>query len=321
MDAEHQHDPSLTSPGITSPGITSPGITSAPPEAESGSTPALTVAFVRGVVPAKWFRVWGERFPAQRLASFRSEQREQVAVLHDGRADVSLVRLPDELAGLHSVPLYEERPFVVAPKGHELEALDEVRLADLVGLALLHNRDAHPAWPAATVQLDPALPPGHTIEDVLALVVAGVGVVLVPQSVARLHHRGDVISRPVVDAAPTQICLTWAVADDRELIQEFVGVVRGRTARSSRGAGDGAGKISGGSGAGKSKSSRAGKNSGAGKSKSRGAEKSSGGAAGKSSGSANGASKSNGARRQQNSKGTVGRSGRPARGKRNRPKR
>jgi hypothetical protein len=40
----------------------------------------------------------------------------------------------------------------------------------------------------------------------------------------------------VTDAAPTRIALVWRVERDDDDIQEFVGVVRGRTARSSRGA-------------------------------------------------------------------------------------
>jgi hypothetical protein len=43
---------------------------------------------------------------------------------------------------------------------------------------------------------------------------------------------------PVTDAAPTRIALVWRVERDDADIQEFVGVVRGRTTRSSRGGAD-----------------------------------------------------------------------------------
>jgi hypothetical protein len=52
--------------------------------------------------------------------------------------------------------------------------------------------------------------------------------------VARLHHRKDVVSRPVTDLDPTSVALAWLVEKDDERAQRFVGVVRGRSARSSR---------------------------------------------------------------------------------------
>jgi len=66
-------------------------------------------------------------------------------------------------------------------------------------------------------------------------VAAGTGIVLVPLSVARLHHRKDVVHRPVTDLEPTTVALAWLRERDAEDTQAFVGVVRGRTANSSRG--------------------------------------------------------------------------------------
>ena len=72
------------------------------------------------------------------------------------------------------------------------------------------------------------------MREAVETVAAGTGIVLLPMSVARLHHRKDVVSRPVVDLAPTSVALAWLVAKDDERAQRFVGVVRGRSARSSR---------------------------------------------------------------------------------------
>jgi hypothetical protein len=57
---------------------------------------------------------------------------------------------------------------------------------------------------------------------------------VVPLSVARTHSRRDLIHRPVTDAEPTKIALAWLVDNPNELIEEFIGIVRGRTANSSR---------------------------------------------------------------------------------------
>ena len=71
----------------------------------------------------------------------------------------------------------------------------------------------------------------HAIETV----AAGTGVVVVPMSVARLHHRKDVSYVPVSDLPQTQVGLAWRKDVEDERFEQFIGVVRGRTARSTRG--------------------------------------------------------------------------------------
>src|SRR5699024_2653252 len=73
--------------------------------------------------------------------------------------------------------------------------------------------------------------------DALDLVAAGVGLVLLPQSLARLHHRKDLTYRPIEGAAiaQSQVALIWPADGTSDLMEEFIGIVRGRTANSSRG--------------------------------------------------------------------------------------
>ena len=70
--------------------------------------------------------------------------------------------------------------------------------------------------------------------EAIEVVAAGSGVAIVPMSVARLFSRKDVASRPVTDLPTTSIGLAWLIARDDDDTQAFVGVVRGRTANSSR---------------------------------------------------------------------------------------
>ena len=76
--------------------------------------------------------------------------------------------------------------------------------------------------------------PAMSEREAIEVVGSGGGVALVPMSVARLFQRKDVASRPVSDLPPTSVALAWLVDRDDEATQTFVGVVRGRTARSSR---------------------------------------------------------------------------------------
>ena len=181
----------------------------------TGSEAAFRVGFVAGVTPDKWVRRWSERRP-EPLETLLVELAEQTDVLHDGRADMSLVRLPVEPAGLHVVPLYVEEPVVVVSRDHVVSAFDSIEIAELA--------DEH-RWSLDEV----------SAKDAVEAVAGGTGVVVLPLSVARLHHRRDVVAVPVHGVEGSQVGLAWRVDRDDELTQEFVGVVRGRTARSSRG--------------------------------------------------------------------------------------
>ena len=75
---------------------------------------------------------------------------------------------------------------------------------------------------------------GGTGAEAIELVAANVGVAVLPQSVARAHSRKDVVARPLSGAPDTGIALVWPTRDAHPLCDEFIGIVRGRTANSSR---------------------------------------------------------------------------------------
>lgn len=190
----------------------------------------LRLGFVLGATPDKWARNWRERSKV-RLELVPLEESEQEQALADDLVDMCLVRLPIDREGVHAVQLYDEQPVVVAGIDHFIAAADdEVSLGDLTGEQLVHP---HPSgWVPTETQLDwPLMSP----KDAVEVVASGTGIVILPMSVARLHHRKDTTYRPVSDLPPTTIALAWRVEYDGPLAQEMVGVVRGRTARSSRG--------------------------------------------------------------------------------------
>ncbi len=188
----------------------------------------VVVRFVPGVTPAKWQRSWAERMPAHPLEVRLAEQVEALEAVRSGDALLALVRLPVANADerMHVVPLYEERAVVVAPAEHLFEAADSVTLAEVERETVLPVGERE--------RIDEASP--DPVKAAVELVAANVGVVVLPMSVARLHARKDVIARPIDDAPTTRVALVWLREADGPLAQEFMGVVRGRTARSSRGA-------------------------------------------------------------------------------------
>jgi DNA-binding transcriptional LysR family regulator len=193
------------------------------------SAAPFRVGFVTGATPDKWARTWRERYPREPLELVPVTEAEQEPLLRDGTVDMALVRLPVDRDGLHAITLYDEVPVVVAARDHVVAAADEVTLADLADEQLVIRHRS--GWLPAVSQLGwPPMTEGEAVETV----AAGTGIAILPMSVARLHHRKDVVHRPVTDLDPTTVALAWLVERDDERAQRFVGIVRGRTARSSR---------------------------------------------------------------------------------------
>jgi len=186
-------------------------------------TPAasgLRVGFVPGVTLTKWRRIWAERFPRTPLEVLDVAESDQRSALDAGLVDLCFVRLPLPTDELHAIRLYDEVPVVVVPKDHPLAGHEDVALAGLAS--------------------EPAIDP--SLADAFDRVAWGAGVLRVPHAVARSHSRRDLTYRPIRDAEPTTIALAWLVDNPNPLIDEFVGIVRGRTANSSRTAADRAAK-------------------------------------------------------------------------------
>ncbi|PZF58825.1 LysR family transcriptional regulator [Curtobacterium sp. MCSS17_008] len=182
-------------------------------------TAALTIAFVPGVSPAKWVRVWRERFPDAELGLLPIGP-DGVDDALTGEADMAFARMPVG-AHLNAIPLWTETAVVAMPKDGPLSTADTVTEADL---ADVHVVDAGPV---------PA-----DVSGALDLVEANVGVVVLPQSLFRAASRKDLVAKPLDGADGTRIALVWRDADASDTTEEFIGVVRGRTANSSRNAAD-----------------------------------------------------------------------------------
>jgi DNA-binding transcriptional LysR family regulator len=191
------------------------------------TTEPTRVPFRIGVVPgvtlSKWSRLWEERRPETPLAFVPLADADAVPSLDDARGDdrvdMVLARLPIEVEGLSVIRLYDERAVVVVPKDHAVAA---VGAEDEVEGAVFADEHRH--------DLDPSL----SLADAVAVVATGVGVAVMPQSLARLHARKEVTYRYVADLPPTTIALVWPEGELTDDLDDFIGVVRGRTARSSR---------------------------------------------------------------------------------------
>lgn len=208
-----------------------------------------------GVAPDRWSRVWAERLPGEPLDVVRGTPADAVAALLDGRADAAVLRLPPDPApaslapglpavtpstrdGWAVVPLWEDRAVVVVPRDHLFTVVDAVDLADLRDEPLVVPADdvlgAEAVVGAADVTEAPDTP------TALDLVASGAGVVVLPHALAREHGDTRFAVRDVPEAPASRVALVWHRDAEHPLVQELVGIVRGRTAGSSRGAAGGA---------------------------------------------------------------------------------
>ncbi|MDJ0393132.1 LysR substrate-binding domain-containing protein [Rhodococcus sp. G-MC3] len=200
----------------------------------------LVVGYTEGVTPTKWTRIWADRFPGVTLELVPSTVDTQLPMLHEASIDVGFVRLPVDRTGLSVIGLYEEVPVVVVPKDHAVAAFDRIDIADLADEHLLQEPDTVPEWAAlATEIIDGSrlpLPPVTSSSELMEYVAAGLGIAVLPQSIARLNARKDLVYRPIDGVAGSHIALAWLADKTTENVEEFLGIVRGRSVRSSRGA-------------------------------------------------------------------------------------
>ncbi|SDG37126.1 DNA-binding transcriptional regulator, LysR family [Microbacterium pygmaeum] len=209
-----------------------PVVFDAPPPAQEEPR-RLRLGTVAGATPGRWIDTWRERFPDVPVEVVPLELSSQQESLRAGGVDLALVRVPLDPDGLSVIALYDEIAVVVCSADSALTAVEELDPADLEGEVLLVPRDA-----VYDIDLPGTLtprvdPPADTAEAI-ATVAAGVGIVIVPLSLARLHSRKDAAHRPLRGAATSTVALAWPTARTTPDVEAFIGIVRGRTANSSR---------------------------------------------------------------------------------------
>lgn len=215
---------------------------------------------VPGVSPGKWLDRWQQRRPDVPFTVDVIEEAGQIGALETHQilfartdpaglgADGAPVR---GARGLLTIPLYEEQPVLVAPADHDAALVEEFPLAAL----------------AASELLDLSL---LGYEQAVELAGNGAGVVVIPQAVARALARRDTVVRPLSEEAPEDLGLASAsgegdgepgvdpetiarlseptrvwlcfskewqdalTGENHPVIEEFIGIVRGRKEESSR---------------------------------------------------------------------------------------
>lgn len=211
----------------------------------------MRLGAIPGATPDKWVTRWRERYPDFALSVERFDEAGQLERLHAGTVDVGYIRFPEDAQAptgedLHRVWLYREAPVVCASRDHWVaaaessvtweeisaepffdpaEMLQETQAADAEQAALL-AADVH------TPKQGADLAAGERMA--LEVVASGTGLVVLPNSVARMLARRDIVIREIEGIAGYDVGLAWLREADSPVIQEFIGVARGRKPGSGR---------------------------------------------------------------------------------------
>jgi DNA-binding transcriptional LysR family regulator len=189
---------------------------------------AFTIGFMPGLIVTAAVRAMLDRHPQLTVDVLRTGWDDQTEVIHDGRADVSYVRLPADQRGLHSQPLLTEPRVAVLPDDHRLAGKSAVSIADLAGEHLLQDPGAVPEWRDIATEMRSRhrrkAPVFRTVEEKLEHVAAGHGIVLLPLSTAVFYTRPGVSYTQVSDIPPNQVCLAWDADRRSRLIEDFAAI-------------------------------------------------------------------------------------------------
>jgi DNA-binding transcriptional LysR family regulator len=189
---------------------------------------SFTIGFMPGLIVTEAVRALASHHPQLAVGVLRTSWDDQTAVLHDGRADVSYIRLPADQSGLQIRALLAEPRVAVLPAGHRLAGKGTISIADLADEHLLQDPGAVPEWRDIATEMRTrsrrSAPVFRTVEEKLEHVAAGHGIVLLPLSTAVFYTRPGVAYCHVSDIPPSQVCLAWDASRRSRPIQDFAAI-------------------------------------------------------------------------------------------------
>jgi DNA-binding transcriptional LysR family regulator len=189
---------------------------------------SFTVGFMPGLLVTEAVRAMVALHPALELDVLQTTYYDQTIVVHDGRADVSYVRLPADLRGLETRPLLAEPRAVMLPLGHPLAGKDTIHITDLADEHLLQDPDVVPEWRNVATEMRAGrrggAPAFRTVEEKLEHVASGHGIVVLPMSTAVFYTRPDITYAHVTGIADNQVLLAWEAGRPSPLIRDFASI-------------------------------------------------------------------------------------------------
>jgi DNA-binding transcriptional LysR family regulator len=207
-------------------------------EAASGSIGRLAVGFIGPAMdtflPVS-IRNFRRHNPGIILTLSELITSEQIESLYSGRIQVGFVRIyHHELKDLCSEIVWQE-PYVLAlPERHPFAAKRAIALSELKGQPMImYPRSIQPSLYDNILKccemagFKPKISQeARTKHTTTALVAAGLGVAIVPDS-SKLLHRDGVVYLPITDSLPTvKIAMIWRASNDSPVLKRFLDNVK-----------------------------------------------------------------------------------------------
>lgn len=177
-------------------------------------------------------RAFREGSPDVAIQLLELAPAEQITALKGGDLDVGFVRTPLHEPQLSSETVRREKLVLALPFDHRLAVRERVALAAVArepfvffprsrgpgffDFVMGFCRDS--GFTPQIVQVAPQM-------DVLALVGAGFGVSILPESVRELR-RVDIVLRPITGSPITELRLVWRSGDTSPAVARFIETVR-----------------------------------------------------------------------------------------------
>ncbi|MFF5206430.1 LysR family transcriptional regulator [Streptosporangium sp. NPDC000396] len=179
----------------------------------------------------------GEQALSARVAlNFRRAHPEARVELHQGGfsdptmglaagvVDLAVSWAPFDTTGLVVQEVAEEPCVAVLPVGHPLSEAEAVRLADLASCSWVRlPAEADTRWRAFWQPVgDGTGSEVRSVDECLHAVLWDGAVAMVPSRVTRHPPTEGVVFRPIVDAPPSRMVLTWRRSDASPLVTAYV---------------------------------------------------------------------------------------------------
>jgi len=185
-----------------------------------------------------------QSYPAIELSLVESNAAEQAAALHDHSIHVGFAR-PPIVDDLFVVAAVLKEPFVVAlPATHPLAASSDVSLSELASEDFVSFPEGPLPSYAQSVRQACETASGFTprvvqevreMQTAISLVVAGLGIALLPASVANLQRAGLVLL-PLQEPAPrTELAVVSRRDDPSPVLANFLAIVQAQIEHRERG--------------------------------------------------------------------------------------
>ena len=134
-------------------------------ERAARGTATFTVGFMPGITVTAAVRTFAARHPELSVEVVRTSWDDQTEVVHDGRADISYVRMPVDQRGLRLRALFSEPRVAVLSTDHRLAGKQSIGIAELAASACSRTPTRFPngvIFPSDRVRSAPGRGPPST---------------------------------------------------------------------------------------------------------------------------------------------------------------